>query len=532
MIAISGQLSPDNPLLDQLSADLIEDDDNQTVIDFDYAEDSQGLDDLKQIEKVIINGSQDKSPHKTEESDQEIVANCHDDLLLGSQLMAKKRKKDETCSNETKDNIHKECKQDIEKEKDMRVQMEIELELERQQRIQFQKQLEEHMSFALRKEFDDSKQIKTLKMELLKCKQELERLKKSVDINEELNDVDSNKPNDKFLSCFDCNQVMKSEVSLILHLINHCIEEEEFKLETNTFRLDEFTDSMVDSIRKSVSYCCPRCNLNFNCLEVYYHLYKCHTKEKALKCNICSVYCTHLDYWQQHNQEMHSGRLQTLSYVDIATLRQQSSAVQDKVNTRSLPNGTVGTTRSNSYKGYTTRKATAPSYSMAARDRARPKDSSSDSSDSSDTPEVINLTDSPPPQIAVPAYRPPYSKSTLAVKVNEFCCDFPDCDFKTNSKDKLEFHTSAHTNSKFKCPYCPYVGNILNDIIRHIQKSKKHDGLKVYECRQCSYGSNCLSSFKEHLTRKHFDDSDEDEDVDQYITDLFRNEHSNNGHNK
>lgn len=515
--------------MDQLSIDLTEDDDNQTIIDFDYVEDSRGLDDLNHIEKVIINGSNEESPAKTGESEPEIVTNCNDELLLGSQLLAKKRKKD-SDSDEPKEDVHKGCKQDIEKEKNLRVQMELELELERQQRIQFQKQLEEHMSFSLRKEFDDSKQIQTLKLELLKCKQELARLKKLVVTSDEHNVGDANKSSDKFLSCFDCNQVMKSEVSMILHLINHCIDEEEFQLETSVFRLDDFTDSMVDSIRKSVSYCCPRCNLNFNCLEIYYHLYKCHTKERALKCNQCSVFCTHLDYWQQHNQEMHCGRLQVLNYVDIPTLR------QSKASDRQCPNGTA---RANSYKAFTTRRANPLNYGVrTARKRANAsaQDSSSETSDSSDSPEVINLTDSPPPPsaslTASQAFRSSNLKSTLAVKVNEFCCDFPDCDFKTNSKDKLEFHTSAHTNSKFKCPYCPYVGNILNDIIRHIQKSKKHDGLKVYECRQCSYGSNCLSSFKEHLMKKHFDDSEEDDDIDQYITDLFRNEHSNNGHKK
>ncbi|CAG2181841.1 unnamed protein product, partial [Oppiella nova] len=78
----------------------------------------------------------------------------------------------------------------------------------------------------------------------------------------------------------------------------------------------------------------------------------------------------------------------------------------------------------------------------------------------------------------------------------EFKCTFPDCGFVTNSQEKLDFHVKAHTNTKYKCPYCPYVSNTIVDIKRHIQKSKKHEGQKVYACQQCGYGSDCDRTFK------------------------------------
>ncbi|CAG2162958.1 unnamed protein product [Oppiella nova] len=109
-------------------------------------------------------------------------------------------------------------------------------------------------------------------------------------------------------------------------------------------------------------------------------------------------------------------------------------------------------------------------------------------------------------------------------------CSFPHCSFTTNNKQKLEFHISAHTNSKYKCPYCAYVGNILTDIYRHIKKSTKHDGKKVFECKihqKCDFAIDCEKSFKEHLRLKHFREDTPEKYIDGIVEDLFLNKPTN-----
>ncbi|CAG2164607.1 unnamed protein product [Oppiella nova] len=569
-------MSPTNPFVDKLSVELTEDDDNETVIDLDFCdEDDQHMDDMNHIEKVYMNETPDKRvddssghhiQHKDHESDaEEIVANNYDDdLLLGSQLLAKKYPNNTVLNglsktdNTTKD-VHKKCQKEIQREKDIRVELQIELELERQQRIHFQKLYEQHISYSLRKELDDCNQIKTLKHQILKCRHDLQKLKRShsqckdVDMNSsnDMNSEADNESTEQEFICSDCSSHLKSEVSLLLHLINHCIGEQEFRLQTTAFKLDEFSESMVDSIRKSISYCCPRCVLSFDCLEIYYHIYKCHTKEQPIVCSECHTYFTHLGQWTQHNQSDHNGIIQSITYVDIGSHvrpSQQTHSTQppkpsqpQRTTTFANTTRTNGTSSCNLYRPYTANRTTTQSTGNKSTRFANTTSSYDTNSSDGSEPEIINLSDSPPPPITHNPIVPPKPSNSMPYKLpttgrvgqsaaqsTNFSCEFPDCEFKTTSKDKLQFHVNAHINSKYKCPYCAYVGNILNDIIRHIQKSKKHENLKVYECRECSYGTNCLSSFKEHLSRRHFDDSDEEDEVNDYITDMFRNHHSTN----
>ncbi|CAG2120173.1 unnamed protein product, partial [Medioppia subpectinata] len=257
-----------------------------------------------------------------------------------------------------------------------------------------------------------------------------------------------------------------------------------------------------------------------------------------LICTECHTYFTHLDVWRDHNQFIHNGSIQSVIYADIGTVERRLAQplppppVPQRTSyaTTSRPNGPLTTSLTNHYPSYATNRSDINTRPLNKQSSKTTNNYSANRmSDGSSSPEVINLSDSPPPpprtttNTTTIAPKPVWKANTNS---SNFSCDFPDCDFKTNSKDKLQFHISAHTNSKFKCPYCPYVGNILNDIYRHIQKSKKHENMRVYECRECSYGTNCLSSFKEHLSRKHFDDSDEEDEVNEYITDMFRNHHS------
>jgi hypothetical protein len=115
---------------------------------------------------------------------------------------------------------------------------------------------------------------------------------------------------------------------------------------------------------------------------------------------------------------------------------------------------------------------------------------------------------------------------TFAKDEDELSCSYPGCGFTAPSRDRLQFHMSAHTMSKYKCPYCAYVGNILVDIRRHILKSKKHEGLNVFQCQKCDYGSDCERTFKDHLKKYHFGLDIEESALDTVLEELFLNENN------
>lgn len=70
------------------------------------------------------------------------------------------------------------------------------------------------------------------------------------------------------------------------------------------------------------------------------------------------------------------------------------------------------------------------------------------------------------------------------------------------------------------------MGNILVDIRRHILKSKKHEGLNVFQCQKCDYGSDCERTFKEHLKKYHYGHDIEESALDSILEELFLNENN------
>ncbi|XP_054164448.1 zinc finger protein 23-like [Oppia nitens] len=607
---MSYDISPTDPLLQKFTVEFSEDEDTETIIDYNFDEDKQLADELNHIQEVLIKDLEDdnsndnnNNTYKTNDdktdNDMEIVVNNDDDLLLGSEIMTEKylknRQQDNNCDKNNDNNIdnnkdnHKKCIKKFDNERELRIELQTELELERQQRIHFQKLYEQHMNYSLKREFNDYKHIKTLKIEILKYRQQLNALKKSLKNKDNIEDINTivednetlihNKEKFQEFNCPDCSNTFKSEVSMILHIVNHCIEEQEFRLETTVFRLDEFSDSMIDSIRKSVVYCCPRCVRTFNSLDIYYHLYKCHTKERPIICIDCSKYFTHLDYWTEHNHLVHNGLIQSVNYIDISlqkhnsqTLRQSSNLSQQSGRKQTLPpnrkiySKTNGNYSSKSYKSYSSIRTNEKIIRLSDKlnifdsnpnedededddEETEVEDEEDDDNDNengsrSDSPEIITLDSPTPspsvkqssnirtfsvtkPSISTNSNLPNNWNSRKTIESN-FTCDFPDCDFKTTSREKLEFHVNAHTKSKYKCPYCPYVGNILNDILKHIQKSQKHKNSYVYKCRDCFFGINCRQTFTEHLKKRHFRNTDDEDVINDYITDMFRNAYSTN----
>lgn len=70
------------------------------------------------------------------------------------------------------------------------------------------------------------------------------------------------------------------------------------------------------------------------------------------------------------------------------------------------------------------------------------------------------------------------------------------------------------------------MSNTIIDIKRHIQKSKKHEGMKMYSCQKCGFGSDCDRMFKEHLRARHFGYEVHDTVVDYFIDEMFSNKNN------
>lgn len=140
-----------------------------------------------------------------------------------------------------------------------------------------------------------------------------------------------------------------------------------------------------------------------------------------------------------------------------------------------------------------------------------------------DSPDIICISETTPvKQMAIQKT----TTITVAKDDDELKCTYPGCGFTAPSRDRLQFHMSAHTMSKYKCPYCAYVGNILVDIRRHILKSKKHEGLNVFQCLKCDYGSDCERTFKDHLKKFHYGLHVEESALDSILEQLFLNENN------
>lgn len=114
----------------------------------------------------------------------------------------------------------------------------------------------------------------------------------------------------------------------------------------------------------------------------------------------------------------------------------------------------------------------------------------------------------------------------------EFVCKV--CDHRTKSIFSLRKHEKVHSSSKpFKCKLCPFQCKVSSNLTRHIRihsgvkpyscpykncdfrtanqenlrkhilKGKKHIGMTVYSCQECSYGSNKYTEFRDHLNSCH-----------------------------
>lgn len=372
---------------------------------------------------------------------------------------------------------------------DERLKNELELRLK-------EKRESENVSINQRLELEKIRKERQLLENQLKQKDnELSKLKTALSSNTAKDDIE----------CDKCDFRTRSEVSLILHTINH-------KLSHPNQRRLILHPNMFSSRNPNSSYLymCPICEgtaLTRN--EIYPHIYQNHTKEKAYKCIDCDIFFTHIDYLKTHQKHEHE--------------RQRN-------------------TRLKNTSGYEINQTLITSVYKPSNNRGTQTVLLSVIGSSGDVSTTSGITNNSNNSYV-------YSPQLMADE--QLKCSFPHCSFTTNNRQKLEFHISAHTNSKYKvclfntllilissidycnrfvpyqCPFCAYVGNILTDIYRHVKKSTKHEGKKVFECKFCDFGIDCEKSFKEHLRNKHFDEDAADKDIDAAVEDLFINKPSN-----
>ena len=70
--------------------------------------------------------------------------------------------------------------------------------------------------------------------------------------------------------------------------------------------------------------------------------------------------------------------------------------------------------------------------------------------------------------------------------------------------------------SSFHCRFCSYSCHSLDNMRKHILKTKKHRNLQVYNCQKCSYSHNSALDFRGHIERYHAEEYENAENFVRY----------------
>jgi hypothetical protein len=294
--------------------------------------------------------------------------------------------------------VVQQLQQQLHDEQQHRLQLEQELQLEREKCSELESKLRSQQNLTTQSKAQHEIQLKRLKQELIKSdpsEQGSTRKRTVTKISEPTH------------TCDECPFDTKSEVSIILHKMNHGIAQKQFILSTTCFT--------TRNTNSKNTYSCPACDEapKLTRHEVYRHIYETHTNEKPQKCPNCEYSFTHCDYLSEHQREKHADELSA----------HNSANKKLKVTPTANRSAVVVVSSSNGSMSAETASAVASITGSVKQEGAS---------------ELMGT-----PYTPVRGRRPAMAPANV-----EFKCTFPDCGFVTNSQEKLDFHVKAHTNTK------------------------------------------------------------------------------------
>ena len=102
-----------------------------------------------------------------------------------------------------------------------------------------------------------------------------------------------------------------------------------------------------------------------------------------------------------------------------------------------------------------------------------------------------------------------------------------DCTYVTFSRQHLARHRKtvhgyggenlSASPTSFHCKLCNYSCQSLDNLRKHILKTKTHQNAFVYNCHRCNYNSNSALDFRGHIERSHLEESDAASFVKHYF---------------
>ncbi|KAJ6220614.1 hypothetical protein RDWZM_006426 [Blomia tropicalis] len=426
-------------------------------------------------------------------------------------------------------------------------------------------------------------QMMSSNMKLNNCKEQLEQLiKEKLEYEKRYKELrnkyeekcfTSNQTiEDRSLFCDECNFEVKSQVALFIHKLNHHFDSSavprHLQLSTRSF-----TTMPDDSIR--FKYKCRCCEIDaereFARHEIYVHIYQFHTFDVPFKCKLCFLYFTSKTYLNDHLAEKHSqhhitnltnsirqgkGKRKSLTQTNldqnhsfgdeplhqptILVDLQLNSTLPLNIRTESMPNSELSNKRlkinSESTSNGTSKEMNellnqlvGDTIGQDLRSQTHQLSTSQKQANECSacpSPSITTCTSSitSPSVVVNENFQQIMNELDVDSSLN---CKYPGCKFVATTKNHLKFHISAHLMSKYKCPYCTFVGNRIIEIKRHILKSAKHADQHVYLCTDCDFATDCEKTFRDHYTRYHNSTAD----ISVVIERMFANESNKVGQN-
>ncbi|KAI4481449.1 hypothetical protein M0804_009569 [Polistes exclamans] len=121
-----------------------------------------------------------------------------------------------------------------------------------------------------------------------------------------------------------------------------------------------------------------------------------------------------------------------------------------------------------------------------------------------------------------------HEESTSVEKLRYHSCTYSGCTFRTRLSFHLRRHVRLHTGTKpYKCRYCTYACNNLENLRKHVLSKTLHPGKSIYECDFCAtkntdtFCTNFSRELRAHLLDSHGDKFKNPEDARKYILNMF-----------